>query len=225
MQLGKGYSLFDKLHIILRYSLVGFMKRLHVRYYHKIVWRLANPHNYTECDLPQGTKFITVGNYTYGKLRVLVSKAGPELKIGHFVSIAQDVVFVLGHEHSYKGISSYPFKVMCLQSETAEDLSKGDIVVGDDVWIGHGAIIMSGVHIGQGAVVAAGSVVTKDVPPYAIVGGNPAKIIKYRFDEGMIEQLLKIDYSKLTKEMVAEHIEELYVPLQDKEQLEWLGKK
>ncbi|MDO4179587.1 MAG: CatB-related O-acetyltransferase [Phascolarctobacterium sp.] len=225
MKLGKKYSLFDKIHIILRYSLVGLMKRLHIRYYHKIAWRLANPHNYTECDLPQSTKFITVGNYTYGKLHVLVSKPGPQLKIGHFVSIAQDVAFVLGHEHNYKCITTYPFKVMCLQSEAAEDLSKGDIIVDDDVWIGHRAMIMSGVHIGQGAVVAAGSVVTKDVPPYAIVSGMPAKVIKYRFDEDMIAGLLQVDYSQLTKEMVAKHIEDLYVPLQYKEQLEWLGKK
>ncbi|MGN9105593.1 DapH/DapD/GlmU-related protein [Oliverpabstia intestinalis] len=91
-----------------------------------------------------------------------------------------------------------------------ESFAKGDIRVDDDVWIGYGASIMSGVHIGQGAVVAAGAVVTKDVPPYAIVGGVPAKVIKYRFEPEMIEELLKVDYSELTKEDIEKHIDDLY---------------
>ena len=109
--------------------------------------------------------------------------------------------------------------------EYSERFSKGNIEVDDDVWIGYGATIMSGVHIGQGAVVAAGAVVTKDVAPYAIVGGVPAKIIKYRFPETMIEELLKIDYSKLTEEAIKSHIDELYTELEDVGQLEWLPKK
>lgn len=103
--------------------------------------------------------------------------------------------------------------------------SKGDIIVDDDVWIGYGATIMSGVHIGQGAVVAAGAVVTKDVPPYAIVGGVPAKVIKYRFEPEMIEELLKVDYSKLTKEDIEKHIDDLYKKLKDPSQLDWMPKK
>ena len=75
-------------------------------------------------------------------------------------------------------------------------LTNGDIVVGDDVWVGQRAIIMSGVNIGQGAVIGAGAIVTKNVPPYAIVGGIPAKVIRYRFSEELIQELLKIDYSK-----------------------------
>ena len=84
---------------------------------------------------------------------------------------------------------------------------------------------MSGVHIGQGAVVAAGAVVTHDVPPYAIVGGVPAKVIKYRFGPEMIEELLKVDYSKLTEDMVREHIDELYEELKDAGQLAWMPKR
>jgi len=97
--------------------------------------------------------------------------------------------------------------------------------VNDDVWIGHGSTILSGVRIGQGAVVAAGSVVTKDVPLYAIVGGVPAKVIKYRFEPEMIEQLLKVDYSKLDEEMVRSHVEELYQKLESINQLNWLPRK
>lgn len=147
-----------------------------------------------------------------------------KLKIGNYVSIAQNVTFLLNCEHYVDHISSFPFKVKVL-GEQSEALSKGDIMVDDDVWIGYGATIMSGVHIGQGAVIAAGAVATKDVPPYAIVGGVPAKVIKYRFKEEMIEELLKIDYSKLTKEMVQAHESELYTELTDLEQLDWMPKK
>ena len=76
-------------------------------------------------------------------------------------------------------MSTYPFRVKILRSCTSEAFSKGDIVIGDDVWIGYGAIIMSGVHVGQGAIIAAGSVVTKDIPDNAIAVGVPAKVVKY----------------------------------------------
>ncbi len=115
--------------------------------------------------------------------------------------------------------------VKLLQSVDFEAKTKGDIIVDDDVWIGYGATILSGVHIGQGAVVAAGAVVSKDVPPYAIVGGVPAKVIKYRFNQEMIHELLNVDYSKLTKKMVEEHVGDLYKPLTDAEQLNWMPKK
>ena len=98
-------------------------------------------------------------------------------------------------------------------------------MVDNDVWIGYGATILSGVHIGQGAVIAAGAVVTKDVPPYAIVGGVPAKVIKYRFEESTIKDLLMIDYTKLTKEMIEQHVNNLYEPLTELAQLDWLPKK
>ena len=133
-------------------------------------------------------------------------------------------------EHAYKGISTYPFATRYLD-KTIDTLSKGDIVINNDVWIGFRSTIMSGVHIGQGAVVAAGAVVTKDVPPYAIVGGVPAKIIKYRFSPEVIEQLLKLDYSKLTDDMIRERIDDLYTSLDGKspEEVEkllaWFPKK
>ena len=103
-----------------------------------------------------------------------------------------------------------------LHTENGESFGRGDITVDDDVWIGFYATIMSGVHIGQGAVVAAGAVVTKDVPPYAIVGGVPAKIIKYRFSPEVIEQLLKMDYSKLTDNMIREKNNDIYNSLDGK---------
>lgn len=101
-------------------------------------------------------------------------------------------------------------------SDYRDATSKGSIIVDDDVWIGYRATIMSGVHIGQGAVVAAGAVVTKDVPPYAIVGGVPARVIKYRFSPEVIEHLLKLDYSKLSDDMIREKIDDLYTSLDGK---------
>lgn len=82
-----------------------------------------------------------------------------------------------------------------------ETQAKGNIIVNDDVWIGDSALILSGVEIGQGAVIAAGAVVTEDVPPYAVVGGVPAKVIKYRFRDDVIKELVKIDYAKSRPEI------------------------
>lgn len=87
--------------------------------------------------------------------------------------------------------------------------SKGDILVGDDVWIGYRSTILSGVEIGQGAIIAAGSVVTKNVPPYAVVGGNPARVIRFRFSERIISKLMDLDFSLLSKEAAEKCLKEL----------------
>lgn len=86
-----------------------------------------------------------------------------------------------------------------------ETQAKGNIIVNDDVWIGDSALILSGVEIGQGAVIAAGAVVTEDVPPYAIVGGVPARVIKYRFTDDVIKELVKIDYAKVDRKFIELH--------------------
>lgn len=160
-------------------------------------WRKENSHNKTRLGIIHGNRdVITVGNETYGTINCLTSVSKAHLNIGSFCSIADNVQFILNADHDLHNISTFPFKTMIL-NEGEEATSKGDIVVSDDVWIGQNAIILSGVKIGQGAVIAAGSVVTKDVPPYAVVGGNPSRIIKYRFDEEIINELLKIDYSNI----------------------------
>lgn len=168
---------------------------------------------------------VQLGYGSYGELNVVDFGGANKLIIKNYVSIAQKVTFVLNADHYTNHISTYPYKVKILHSESSESFGKGDIIVDDDVWIGYGATILSGVHIGQGAVVAAGAVVTRDVPPYAIVGGVPAKVIKYRFEPAMVEELLKVDYSKLTKEEIEKHIDDLYVELKDRNQLEWMPKK
>ena len=112
---------------------------------------------------------------------------GDRLIIGKFCALARGVKFIMnGANHKLSGISTYPFQIFGNGWEKvmpqADDLPhKGDTIVGNDVWIGYEALVMPGVRIGNGAIVASRSVVVSDVPPYAIVGGNPAKLIKHRF--------------------------------------------
>lgn len=190
----------------------------------KRIWRKRNLDNGTLAMDFFPIDLVEVGKESYGELNVITFNHNSRLLIGSYCSIAQHVTFLLDVEHHIDHISTFPFLAKCLNGGD-EAFSKGDIQVDDDAWIGYGATILSGVHIGQGAVIAAGSVVTKDVPPYAIVGGVPAKVIKYRFDQDMIKELLKIDYSKLTKEQIEQHINELYENLNNFSLLTWLPRK
>lgn len=190
----------------------------------RVLWRRKNKHNRTILLSLCPLNLISVGNYSYGRLKVSSMNHKSHLSIGSFCSIAGEVTFLLNAEHDISTISTYPFKVMVI-GQKAEASTKGDIIIDDDVWIGERATIMSGVHIGQGAVIAAGSVVTHDVPPYAVVGGVPAKVIKYRFSKEIIDSLLKVDYGKLTKEMISAHIDELYTELSELNQITWMPKK
>lgn len=169
-----------------------------------------NKDNYT---VPQNifeAELVEVGKASYGDLNIISFANNAKLIIGTFVSIAQEVSFILDAEHYTNHLSTYPFKVKYLGIEKQEAFSKGNIVVEDDVWIGYRSTIMSGVHIGKGAIIAAESLVTKDVPAYAIVGGVPAKVIKYRFDNSICNILKKIDLSKLNKVFVEQNLEALY---------------
>lgn len=184
--------------------------RYFYKYYKKKCWKKANKNNNVVLKDINNYKNVIVGKYSYGLVDALFhSKTDEKLYIGDFCSIAPNVLFIVASDHNYNNLSTYPFKVM-IAGEKAEALSKGDIIVKDDVWIGANSTILSGITINQGAVVAAGSVVTKDIPPYAIVGGNPAKIIKYRFSEKIIEKLLNVDFSKLSNDIINRNINSLY---------------
>ena len=151
---------------------------------------------------------VEAGNYSYGNLSLFDFKDGSKLKIGNFCSFAKNTFFCLGGEHDYKTLSTYPFESK-ISDNKITSFSKGDIVIGDDVWIGVNVTILSGVKIGQGAIIAAGSVVTKDVEPYSIYGGVPARLIKKRFSDEIIEKLKKVDYSTLSKEKIIKYRDEL----------------
>lgn len=123
--------------------------------------------------------------------------SGDRLVIGRFCAIATGAKFVMnGGNHRTDGLSTFPFTIFAgWRGRWEGELqfpSRGDTVVGNDVWIGYDALVMPGVAIGDGAVVAARSVVTKDVPPYAIVGGNPATVVRARYDEATVKRLLAL---------------------------------
>ena len=131
-----------------------------------------------------------------------------KLRIGRYCSIADDVNIMLGGNHRLDFVTTYPFGAMTgVWPEAAgrDDYAatRGDVTIGNDAWLGSGCMIMSGVTIGDGAVIAARAVVTKDVPPYGIVGGNPAKLIRRRFNDATVERLLAARWWDLPRDRVA----------------------
>lgn len=210
---------------IKEYSLLGDLKRYIKLTLFRRKWYAQNTSNETIPMNLFNQELVKIGEHTYGELNVISFADVHQLLIGRYVSIAQRVTFLLDVEHYINHISTFPYMVKLLKSKTSEAFGKGDIVVDDDVWIGYGAVVLSGVHIGQGAIVAAGAVVTSDVPPYAIVGGVPAKILKFRFKSEIIKELLQVDYSKLTKKDVDVHISDLYTELKDVNQFLWMPRK
>jgi chloramphenicol O-acetyltransferase type B len=135
-----------------------------------------------------------IGRHTYGELAIHTWKEGATLRIGAFCSIGKGTQVFLGGEHRTDWVTTYPFPKRwdCARHIVGHPRTKGNVVIGNDVWIGREAIIMSGVKIGDGAVVGACAVVTKDIEPYAIYAGNPARFVRKRFNEAVIEELLEL---------------------------------
>ncbi|MGI9625683.1 MAG: CatB-related O-acetyltransferase [Longimicrobiales bacterium] len=135
---------------------------------------------------------------------------GDQLIIGRFCSIAAETRFIMnGGNHALDWFTTFPFPVFGGGWETAMPESwpnRGDTIVGHDVWIGYGATIMPGVQIGNGAIIATKSVVTKDVEPFAIVGGNPSQLIRYRFDEETRERLTQIAWWDWNAEKITRNV-------------------
>jgi virginiamycin A acetyltransferase len=164
---------------------------------------------------------IEIGEYTYydtfGDPLAFESEAvlyafGPErLIIGRFCAIAAGVRFVMpGANHADVGPSTFPFGIFGPPWDETMDIvmsapSRGDTVVGHDVWLGYSALVLPGVTIGHGAVVAAASVVTRDVPPYAVVAGNPARVVRSRFSDEDVERLLRAAWWNWPTELVTAH--------------------
>jgi acetyltransferase-like isoleucine patch superfamily enzyme len=142
---------------------------------------------------------MTVGKYTYGTPLVKWANTNAKLTIGNFCSIASGVTIYLDGNHRSDWVTTYPFghinqHIFNTYDGHSHPSTKGDVVIGNDVWISDDVTIMSGVTIGDGAIIANNSHVVKNVEPYSIVGGNPAKLIKYRFTQEQIEKLLEIKW-------------------------------
>lgn len=185
-------------------KLLNRIKNIYISFLIKKLWRAQNKHNYTTIGIISNPDFLNfikarkaiVGNNTYGRLNLHFSGNDNEkIIIGSNCSIAGYSNFLLGGEHPYSCITTYPYGYKIFKSKN-NIKSKGPIIIDDDVWIGNATWIMSGVHIGKGAIIATGAVVTKNVPPYAIVGGVPAKVIKYRFSNYVISKIIDLDLSK-----------------------------
>ena len=166
-----------------------------------------------------GESSITVGRFTYGDKNILVKQwnEGSPLEIGAFCSIAENVQIFLGGNHRADWITTFPFGHIFQQDLGGGDIyghpaTNGGVFIGNDVWIGQAVTIMSGITVGDGAVIAANSTVVKNVTPYSIVGGNPARHLKFRFSEEIISLLLELKWWELSVEDIKKLASELSKP-------------
>ncbi len=155
-----------------------------------------------------------IGDHTYGVPNILRWDDKTRLSIGRYCSIAGDVTIILGGNHRSDWVTTYPFNVLSGRFPNAATLTghpatHGDVRIGNDVWIGQGATILSGVTIGDGAIIGAQAVVAKDVPPYTIVVGNPARPVRKRFDDETIQSLLSIQWWHWDDERVNREVHSL----------------
>ena len=152
-----------------------------------------------------------IGYATYGGLEVRYAGDGGKLRVGAYCSFANGVQVFLGGEHRLDWVTTYPFPAMDdrFAHIKGHPRVKGDVVIGNDVWVGREAMITSGVTIGDGAVIGAGAVVTRDVPPYAIAVGNPARVIRSRFAPEIVERLLALGWWNWPPERVEQAVPRL----------------
>lgn len=160
---------------------------------------------------------VEVGHGTYGvgERTVLLFRDDDRVTIGKYCSVAYGVTIIASGEHNYRGVANYPFAAVLKHDVKRDTCSKGAVRIGNDVWLGAHATVLSGVTIGDGAVVAAGAVVAGPVPPYAIVGGVPAKLIKYRFSEQIIAEMLRVAWWDWQQQVVEENRELFYLPVEE----------
>ena len=153
-----------------------------------------------------------VGLHTYGMENISIDRyigSDCKIKIGNYCSIATNVSIITGGIHPKNWVSTFPFRAKFnLEGKFIDGMpySNGDIHIGNDVWIGSGVTILSGIIIGDGAIIAANATITKDIPAYAIAGGLPCKVIKYRFDKEMIEKLLELKWWNWSEEKILNEV-------------------
>ncbi len=177
---------------------------------------------------------VTIGKFTYGFSGVKIHNwdhDNLELKIGSFCSIGSNLNVLMSGEHKINTFTTYPFNHPKFLNELGGDgvswksFSKGNIVIQDDVWIGFNCTILSGVTIGYGAIIGANSVVTKNVEPYTIVAGNPAKIVRKRFDDDIVKSLLNLKWWDLDVSIIKDISDIIYNNTPSIELVESLCKK
>jgi acetyltransferase-like isoleucine patch superfamily enzyme len=153
---------------------------------------------------------VTVGRHTYGRPRIRAYRGSERrVSIGSFCSISPGVEIITGGVHPADWVSLYPFRIKWGLKGAYQDgmpTSRGDVEIGSDVWLGTGVLILSGVKIGHGTVVAARSVVTRDIPPYSVAAGIPARVVRKRFSEDQIQRLLKIAWWDWPEERIQEAV-------------------
>jgi len=184
------------------------MKKLIIKLFEK----LQKASNAGRIQTAIKSEILEVGLHTYGinNLNILQNRGSlAKVIIGKYCSLASDITIISGGIHPVDWVSTFPFRAKFDLEGKFEDgmpYTKGDIIIGNDVWIGTGVTILSGVTIGHGAIIAAGALISKDVEPYAIVGGVPGKIIHFRFNEKQINLLLEIKWWDWTHKRIVKNI-------------------
>ncbi|MFA5077646.1 MAG: CatB-related O-acetyltransferase [Candidatus Micrarchaeia archaeon] len=194
----------------------GEMRTMFILDWIRIAWRIIRRNVMEAATLRSGGN-VTVGRHTYGLFESTIISREQKIEIGKYCSFASGVKILSWGEHRVGLASNFPIKTRITHRHLGKNLdafSKGPVTIGNDVWIGTNAIILSDVRIGDGAVVGAGAVVTKDVPPYAIVGGVPANVIRFRFSREIIDRMERIRWWDWPDGEVEKNLDLFYGPIE-----------
>jgi virginiamycin A acetyltransferase len=183
----------------------------------KKIWGKLFPNQRRKDFFMAGNKHYSafeIGEWSYGSPVVLYANEKATLKVGRFCSFARNVTILLGGEHNIDWVTTYPFSAILDEAKAfpGHPLTRGDVTIGNDVWVARDSLIMSGITIGDGAVIGAASIIRQNVAPYSIVGGNPARHLRFRFSPEQIESLQRIAWWNWPIERVIEALPLLLGP-------------